>query len=403
MKISRNKAIEILAYIIIIETFVSKMSFFSYSIPTFVNVAFISILSVLLLRVTPKSNLLRNDKYTFIVFSMLILLFFQTVTREPFALQMAGLGTSVMLIFAFGVIFPKALPIDRFMIILRRSLMFSGISSLLLLLSGIGNIYEGGRFSGIFTDSIIMTQVASIGIIVFAIHSLERKSLSSVLMSMVYFLLVIMAGSRTSLMVSIGGILIYFILAYKPQVKNLIIGKPVIIFIIVMLFPFISQIAAGMLTGEIGIGTRKEITNPIDDRLLHWRYGIKRIQESPFLGYGVLTKYEYNGVYSLDSFNEMNDPHNMFIYAGQVGGWPLIVLFMAFYFLLIKKVLYGLLSTHSSVKAIAIVVLLFLAMFFAGGSLFSLGSLMDRFFWLFVGYLAVGSTVHSEGVKHAAR
>ncbi len=369
-------------YAIVLETLISEMSLYSFTMPVWFNMFFISVVSIFVTSVW----LLKNDfkvsqALLYFPLAIIILLLFQVLLRGSDTLDVLGFLSTATLILVLGVLIPTIYKINDFISTLRKILFFVGVISILLSLFGSGNIYEGGRFSGMFTSSVHMTQVALFGFIIFSIYALEKKSKAYILMTIVYLYLIVITGSRSSFLISLSAIALYYVVGYKSTLK------PVIIFAFIILSPITFFAVEGLVTGKIGLGDREEVTNPISDRVLHWGYGIEKLNESPVLGYGTLSKYKNNGIISLDNFSEQNDPHNMFVYSGQVGGYPLIVIMIFFYLFLIKKSLQGVKSDVIFFRISSVVIIMYLALFVVGGSLFSIGSLMDRFFWIFAGYV----------------
>ena len=394
--ISATRIMDVLLLGLVANIFLSKVSVFSMMMSTLINLSITMVIALFLLLFFHKKLLIRNGfrrYYIYLIFLMLALMAFQAIGRSPFFLQLAGYVSVLVLFILFGIAIPKLYPLDRFLAILAFYLKVVGIISSILLLVGWGAIYEGGRFLGVFNSSVVMSQVAIIGFIVFFVRCFEHSEIQDIVFCGIYFMLLVLSGSRSALLISTGIAIVYLCIAFRPASFKGLGFKYCLVFLLMMSGPMLVHIGVGIIQGKIGIGSREVITNPIEDRKLHWFYGYQKLLEKPVRGHGVLTKYEVAGKISLENFNEMNDPHNLFMYAGQVGGIPLMVLVMLFYIFLLVQCLTRVRGGDGDQKVIVMLVMSFLPMFFVGGSLISLGSLFDRLFWLFVGYLSLNRRV----------
>lgn len=374
--------------LLVISAFLCKASFLGYVIPTTVNI-FVSVLGggflLLLLRAVPGNGL--TPYYLLFILALSVLLALDTILQEDVIIQSLGLATTFLLIFLYGIGIPLFFSLKNYLRMLNLTIAIGVALSFLLLWDGLGNVFEGGRFCGVFRDNIIMAQVAQLGFVLYFVQAILRPSAVAFAGVASTCILLYLAGSRGAFLISIGTAIILFVLAYNPRTIVSCVVKKASLALIVLLAVAIAPIAKGLVTGEIAFGAREHRTNAIDDRLLHWGYGIQRIEASPLIGHGVLSKYGVNGPVAMENFSEQGDPHNLFLYAGQVGGVPLLTLSLIGIGMLLLAALKEVRNGAEDKKIISALIISFIPVFLIGGSMISAGSLLDKVLWMSIGYL----------------
>jgi hypothetical protein len=91
----------------------------------------------------------------------------------------------------------------------------------------------------------------------------------------------------------------------------------------------------------------------------------------------------------VDSYDAYRDPHNYFVSAGVVGGWPLLAVAIFGLVLMFMGSLKGLMRHNTNLKMLGLFLLCHIPVFMIYHVYLSLGGLADRLYWLIFGYLAV--------------
>jgi O-antigen ligase len=134
-----------------------------------------------------------------------------------------------------------------------------------------------------------------------------------------------------------------------------------------------------------------------DSRARNWEFGIERIVNAPLFGEGLLTKQTQGGSRSLDiatgdNYDPTYDPHSLILSFGVQAGIPFALGMMALILGTLVQYLmaFGLRRALSSPEFVICLVHTFV-MIPGGGDLTSFGNVMDRIYWIFLGFLAVAS------------
>lgn len=149
----------------------------------------------------------------------------------------------------------------------------------------------------------------------------------------------------------------------------------------------------------IDLDTALEGLRIIDGNLLAsrdstWLEGLDRAMNNPVLGTGLLTKQTQGGTADLelssDSYDSTFDAHSLGISLVEQGGLPFMLAFLVLLALPLWQFArqFGLREALQTPEFI-IMGLLLPSMMFAGGDMVSLGSLVNRLQWLFLGVLAL--------------
>jgi O-antigen ligase len=131
-----------------------------------------------------------------------------------------------------------------------------------------------------------------------------------------------------------------------------------------------------------------------------WDEGLSRMRETFLWGSGLLTKQTKGGSADLDFTSSNYDPtfdaHALAITLIEQGGILFLVLVMALLILPLWKFLrvYGVCASLQHPEFL-IMILIIPSMMFAGGDMISLGSLVNRLQWLFLGILSFDVSRHA--------
>jgi O-Antigen ligase len=129
----------------------------------------------------------------------------------------------------------------------------------------------------------------------------------------------------------------------------------------------------------------------------NWQDGVDRAMKNPVFGSGLLTKQTQGGSagveLSSEAYDSSYDAHSLMISLSEQGGAPFMILVL----LLMLLPMFSFLKVHGlrfSMQSpeFLISLILFPSMMFSGGDMVSLGSLVNRLQWLFLGVLAIQST-----------
>jgi O-antigen ligase len=139
-----------------------------------------------------------------------------------------------------------------------------------------------------------------------------------------------------------------------------------------------------------------------DSRAGNWEFGVERILNAPLFGEGLLTKQTQGGSRSLDiatgdNYDPTYDPHSLILSFGVQAGIPFAIGMLALIFGTLVQYLmaFGLRRALSSPEFVICLVHT-LVMIPGGGDLTSFGNVMDRIYWIFLGFLAVSSRDKSK-------
>lgn len=156
-------------------------------------------------------------------------------------------------------------------------------------------------------------------------------------------------------------------------------------------FPLI-KIGTDITTGKMSFGFRPA-QNGIETRWDEVIRGLDIFETSPMFGRGLMYKYlnGENASLDVDGYNSFKDPHNLFVSAGVIGGYPLMVMAIIGYLVMLYYSLKGLGDPDESRRLVSLFLLAHLPVFLIYHAHFSLGGIADRVYWLIFGYMAQSS------------
>lgn len=423
---SVSKIIDVCCYILIGLIFFSKVSLkwtmivpysigqiiFQHGLHPFINIALqSSIFSILIFYwARNKSQYPLNIYYRFFIYSLIAILSFQTFCQitmvnlnQSILTQLSGLIMAILLMLVYGVVIPSIFSIDKFVkavTVISRSLV---ILSFIFLPIFFPVMFRGGRFVGFFKHIPHMVTASTVAFIFFFPKVFKEKKWtlkSNTFLKILGLIIIALCVILTSTKAAFITILIttfFGIFLFGSKSKNVRLFKftflaSVLVCIILLGAP-ISQFAYNITTGKVGFGMRPA-QDGIATRMEEVFRGIHLFEKSPYFGNGLMFKYSSAGGSDIDvdGYNSFKDPHNLFISAGVVGGYPLMIISIFAYLWMVYIAFRSLLSESISTQVVALFLLSHLPVFIIYHAHFSLGGMGDRIYWLIFGYLAQSRT-----------
>lgn len=341
---------------------------------------------------------------TFLFFLSAVLsiqtLFQITLVNVAFSatMQIGGLVMAIALIFIYGIIIPSLLPIDIFAKHLRNLSVFLVLISLILLPIFWPMFFRGGRFIGVFKHIPYMVNASTFAFVFFIPMVFGRRDNAAdnnTFFLFILLFLIAVAVTLTATKAAVVTILIAFVMAmvlYPAKNKSVFLFKLLFIsmaaFVIIMFGVPITKAIYEVATGQRAFGMRTA-QDGIEARMDEVTRGLDMFHRSPYFGSGLLYKYIGEDGVMVDSYDPFKDPHNLFVSAGVIGGWPLIILSIIGYSMLMFGAIKGVLHKSDKKLLPGLFILSHLPVFVIYPAHFSLGGIADRIYWLVFGYLAV--------------
>ncbi|MBY0415190.1 MAG: O-antigen ligase family protein [Bdellovibrionales bacterium] len=420
-KFSVAKIIDLCCITLIVLVFLSKLSFkwmqiipysvppiiFQYGLHPFINFGLQTVVTLILIfywlkkkPLYPLSQLYRIFIYTLISILSIQTLFQITLVNvtQSVIVQLGGLGMAIMLILVYGVIVPSIFPLEKFVNWINKVSSFLVISSFIFLPLCYPYMFRGGRFVGFFKHIPHMVTASTASFIFFFPRifqdkpwTLKNNTILKILGLFIITLCVLLTSTKaafaTIVITGFVGILIYgskkrsirlfkFTFLSCFLISVLLVGAPT------------SQFMYEVTTGKTGFGLRPAqdgVSTRMDEVFRGWTM----FEQSPYFGHGLLYKFfhgDKEGI-EVEGYNSFKDPHNLFISAGVIGGYPLLILSIFGYVLMIAGVLKGLNEDNVHRQTMALFLLAHLPVFIIYHANFSLGGMGDRIYWLVFGYL----------------
>lgn len=378
----------------------------------YVNILATIFLSFCFLLTAKKRSLDTNAKMTlsFIIIIIAVLIA-QTVLQMFFihpdaskSFQLSGALMAMFTVGIFGVILPLHYPLERFLkVILLWSvgLVLLSVSFLPLFSS---SLFRGGRFVGVTKHIPHMVTMSSCAAI-FLIANwsvIFRSRFFSIILYIFITLVCFFAVALTATKAAMGSVFLATLLAllfFGKKSKPEQWGR---------LFIFGSLILSGLLltpvTGdviyEVASGERALLGRPaqngFETRWEEVERGSELFLKSPHLGLGILYKFMTTSLDgSVDTYNSFKDPHNLFLSAGVIAGWPFMVLVTIGYICLIFKTFFIFFHRQKYPQAVLMAALFMathLPVFLIYHVHLSLGGIADRLYWCLTGYLMFART-----------
>ncbi len=150
---------------------------------------------------------------------------------------------------------------------------------------------------------------------------------------------------------------------------------------------------------ELVTFVRLQSGDPFDTRKLNWTLAAQRIHEAPVAGYGLLSRHATADSLTQQltrgstGYSQLMDPHNVILFAAQVGGVTLASLVVALVVLLSQRVITAIRSpvlTHEPGASFAAAYCAaYVASGVGSGLFFTFGNYADRIFYLSVSIMVI--------------
>lgn len=413
--------VEGLCFFMIALMFISKISlkwtgvmprslsplFFQYGIHPFVNFGINFLVGFILLyiyfRKTDRPRV--SPTYKFLIFSMLAILSIQTLFQIALVnitysavMQIGGLLMAIAVTLIYGVFIPALLPIDRMVYFTKRFAVTLVFISLIMLPAFSSSFFRGGRFIGVFKHIPHMVSASTFAFIFFLPSVFNYRSftwkknnfLNILALTLIFFAVILTATKAaliTCLIALLGAVLIY-----GPKKKSVRMFKFFFIGSVLTFFftvgPSVANFAYDVATGQKGFGMRPA-QDGIESRIEEIHRGWEMFQVSPVFGRGILYKFMSADGVDVTGYNSFKDPHNLFVSAGVIAGWPFLIFSVIAYLAMVAATIKRLASHNPNQQMMALFLLGHLPVFLIYHVHLSLGGLGDRMYWLVFGYLSL--------------
>lgn len=259
-------------------------------------------------------------------------------------------------------------------------------------------MFRGGRFIGFFKHIPHMVTASTVAFIFFfpTIFNEKRWTLkSNTLLKIITLFILGFAVLITSTKAAIGTIAITaFVGSFIFGSKKRSIRLFKISFLSCLLISIIfigaptTEYMYEVTTGKTSFGLRKA-QDGVQTRMEEINRGWNMFERSPYFGLGLLYKFlnnSENGI-EVESYNSFKDPHNLFVSAAVIGGYPLFIMAIIGYIMMIIVAFKDLGNNDPNRSIIALFLLSHLPVFVIYHAHFSIGGMADRIYWLIFGYL----------------
>ncbi len=326
---------------------------------------------------------------------------FVNVSFSPL-LQLSGYFMALILILLYSVIIPNIFPVEKAVFWIRNLSVGFVLFSLILLPFFFPFFFKGGRFIGVFKHIPHMVSAATFAFI-FLIRDVLRPNLSwgrlrrnfNITSLLLCGVAIILTSTKAAFVTMIMTFLAAIFL-FPSKRRSLKLFKIIFLILATLTIAIYGGEGVGILydvtTGKKSFGMRKA-QNGIQTRLEEVYRGLEYFQEEPLMGRGLLYKFMSAKGIKVSGYNSFKDPHNLFISAGVIGGWPLLILSIVGYILMLFGAINGMFSKSYDLRIFGIFLFSHLLVFIIYHAHFSLGGLGDRMYWIAFGYLGLNGTM----------
>ncbi len=360
-----------------------------------------------------------SKTYSAFTIILLLTLAVQTISQIIFVnvsfspwLQLSGFLMAFILITMYSLIIPNLFPIEKAIYWIRNFSVALVLLSLLLLPLFYPTFFKGGRFIGVFKHIPHMVSASTFAFI-FLIRDVFRPRPAWTRMRRNFNILALFLIAIAIIMTSTKAAFVTMVMTFLSSLFLFpTLRKSIALFKVTFLLVFslgillfggpATNLFYEITTGKRSFGMRKA-QNGIKTRLEEVYRGLEYFQQEPLLGRGLLYKFMSGKGIKVSGYNSFKDPHNLFVSAGVIGGWPLLILSIIGYLLMIYGAINGMLSSSFDVRVMGIFLFSHLLVFIIYHAHFSLGGLGDRMYWLVFGYLALFKLTPKNGVQNRNR
>lgn len=280
--------------------------------------------------------------------------------------------------------------IVRPLVVLGNIVVYASLA--LLIATGIG-FDESHRFRGITGNSAVSSGVFyCTSVLFFSLwlrNTHNRRHLLSFMLSLVCLYLTYTRSVIFPFVLFAGFVL------WRSMASTVVATTKAIAFTGALLVGVVIYVANDDLRFSVNESLRFQ-SKTWDSRGTNWAVGMKRIEESPIVGLGLLSRHDLGGAdlrTQLESgivgYNQRHDPHNVLLYATQVGGPVLGLLVLALIpatgFPAIQRIRLSIVRRDPIGIFVGGYLVLYLATTLTSPAFLTLGNFLDRMFWIVLG------------------
>jgi hypothetical protein len=359
---------------------------------------------LLLLFIRVRDRFTLSPFYKFFLFILALTLSVQTLLQTHFVnpdesafMQLGAAAIAIFMILVYGVVIPSLWSAEDFVRFIQRWSGVLVLISLALLVVAPGGVFKGGRFIGVFKHIPHMVTCATIAFVfsmsTFLTENKLKHKIWNGLVIFTSFIAVVLTGTRSSA----AAVLLVFVVTmimHKTSTNQGRIFKFAFlsVFVTFMLFfgPTMYEFAQGIATGQNSLGGR-EAQDGVASRWEEVQRGSEIFLEDPWLGHGLLSKFASGNDVDVSNYNAMKDPHNIFVSAGVIGGWPFLALSGFAMILMTIGAMKTLMVSDISKRQIAVYLLAHIPILVIYHVHLSIGGMADRMYWMVFGFVAAAS------------
>lgn len=327
--------------------------------------------------------------------------------------QVSGAVMATITVLLYGLVLPMHYPVSRFVkVMLWHAVVIVLISLGLLPIFG-PSMFRGGRFVGItkhIPHMVTMSSIAAIFLIsrwpkLFSEKVSVPKVTSSLAITALSFLAVALTATKAAMgSVFLACLLALFFLGKRTRAQQW--GRLFVLASMTVSLALLAPVVGDTLY-EVASGERALLGRPAQNGFeTRWEEVVRGgdlFLRSPHAGLGILYKFMTNsGEGDVDTYNSFKDPHNIFLSAGVIAGWPFMIIVGLGYMALIYLTFTTLRPLHRErldidTKTLAIFLATHLPVFLIYHVHLSLGGIADRVYWCIIGYVILTPTFFHSG------
>lgn len=310
-------------------------------------------------------------------------------------MHFSGVVLTAFLLFGYGWLVPRLGSLEflfRLLTWVTRALL---IVSMMILVARPDFAFKGTRFVGVFKHIPYMVTCCQLVLLVEWHNLAASRGFGRWVAGFFLFLglfSLALTGTRSAALCGLG-FMAMAILRWPVRGKTPVWIRRSVIYLGVVFTltvgPFAAMEVEALLKGESSF-LRRPAQNGIASRMEEAERGLATLEESPYLGKGLLHRFGSESIEAAGSYNSFRDPHNILISAGVIGGWPLLVAvgagLAALGAFLLREIFTRVRDLADyRVTLLNIYLLSHLPILVVYHVHLSLGGLADRIYWLFIG------------------
>lgn len=330
---------------------------------------------------------------------LLLITFLQSLfvnSDESMILQMGAAFLACFTIVLYGRILPTSLKPEKFVRLLKWITVFFCWVSFVTLILFPGTSFKGTRFIGIFKHIPHMVSCATLACFCMMYYFINPKnSRIQIFINFINFslafIVLILTGTRSALASVLFGLILMIIIFPTKNNANKFLKISFILtaFIGTLFFgDAVTQYAVDIARGEKSIAGRAA-QDGVASRMEEVERGYQIFLKDQWLGQGLLSKFSSGNDAEINNYNANKDPHNVFLSAGVVGGWGLIIITTVLLTALLAASLKTLKSKNHALRILAIYALAQIPILIIYHIHVSIGGIADRIYWIVFGYMAL--------------